>query len=197
MDPAIVITRHSPESGLFHSTIARLHLRLEAQLFSYRSGFLHDLLSTAQFTNMAASVEEWAVPRMSQIMGLDKESARAVLVYTNSLSKQDAANHLAELMGSRPQVLEFITSYNQRRQEPPSAKPSQAVTTNAAAAQSSGAAPSQARPRKKKPQIHALPPRQIVDSDQTTGAYQKRSEDDYMPTATRQRHKDQVADGCL
>ncbi|KAF1827646.1 uncharacterized protein K489DRAFT_310030 [Dissoconium aciculare CBS 342.82] len=144
---------------------------------------------------MAASVEQWAVPRLSQILGLDQDSAQAVIAYTNSLSKQAAADHLAELMGGRPQVLEFITSYNQRRQEPSVSTPPSEAPTNATTPQPAGPGPSQARqPRKKKPQIHALPPRRIADSGDVAGAYQKRNEDDYMPTAARQRHKDQVAD---
>lgn len=147
----------------------------------------------------SASLEQWALPRLAQLLPLDDESLRQVLQYTETLPKDAAAEHLKNLLGDDAKSLEFISSFNLRRKnaaESSAPKPN-APTTAGSNANTNDAPPRRApQNRKKKPNIYALPPRQIESRGDVAGAYQKRSEEDYMPTAARpkQQHKGQVAD---
>jgi hypothetical protein len=116
---------------------------------------------------MASSV--WAQSQLSQLLPLDEDSLQQVLEYTSTLTREAAAEHLKNLLGDSPKALEFISSYNLRR-EPP--------TT----AHSASEAPKPNRkPRQKKPPLNKLPPpRQPEDYGNTSGAYKKRDEDDYI-----------------
>lgn len=150
---------------------------------------------------MANKLETWALPRLQQLLDLDEESLKQVITYADSLSGESAAEHLKNLLGDGAKSLDFISGFNLvRRQQqqqqqqqqiplPPSSAPASASTSTSASSN---------RPHakgKKKANIHALPPRQVEGHGNTTGAYQKRSEeDDYLARPARQRHKDQVAD---
>ncbi|KAI5300182.1 hypothetical protein KEM55_008970 [Ascosphaera atra] len=57
----------------------------------------------------------WAVPRLAKLLPLDEESLTQMLDYTNTLSTEDAAAHLENILGDSPATLEFISSYNGMR----------------------------------------------------------------------------------
>jgi hypothetical protein len=152
-----------------------------------------------------AQLEQWALPRLQQLLPIDDESLREVIHYTATLSKDAAAEHLKNLLGDDARALEFISSFNQRRQNAPAAAPTTAVNHARQEQQrtsppASGSRVPQASGRgsrggKKKANIHALPPRQLAGQGELSGAYQKRDEDDYMPKATKGKtHKEMVAD---
>lgn len=156
---------------------------------------------------MAASLETWAVPRLQQLLPLDEDSLKQIITYTDTLPKDVAAEHLKNMLGDSPQAFEFISSFNMRRQNPPSdaaPKPpaQQSSRSNNAtprtASPASGPDVPRANPRqkkKKKANIHALPARQIEDHGNVSGGYRKRQEEDeYKPKAPKQSHKQQVAD---
>lgn len=156
---------------------------------------------------MAASLETWAVPRLQQLLPLDEDSLKQIITYTDTLPKDVAAEHLKNMLGDSPQAFEFISSFNMRRQKPPSEatpKPApvqQANRSNNAtprtASPASGSEVPRGNPRqqkKKKANIHALPARQVEDHGNVGGGYRKRQEEDYVPRPARQSHKQQVAD---
>ena len=157
---------------------------------------------------MAASLEQWALPRLQQLLPLDEDSVRQVVQYADSLPKDAAAEHLKDLLGDDARALEFISSFNLRRQNAPatlqqSTTPTnhdrQAGTSSPPAGSSSEVPPAArgwrgGRGGKKKANIHALPARQVKDYGDVSGGYVKRAEDDYMPMSSRQKHRETVAD---
>jgi hypothetical protein len=59
----------------------------------------------------------WALPRISRLLPIDHDSLKEVITYSVSLSKEEAAAHLKNLLGDSAQALEFISSFNSRRAE--------------------------------------------------------------------------------
>lgn len=116
----------------------------------------------------------WAQTQLSQLIPLDDDSLRQVLDYTSSLPKDAAAEHLKNLLGDSPKSLEFISSYNARRETP-------------SLSSSTLEPPKSARkPHSKNQPINKLPPpRRPEDYGNTLGAYKKRDEDDYMAGSRR------------
>ncbi|ORX97871.1 putative zinc finger motif, C2HC5-type-domain-containing protein [Clohesyomyces aquaticus] len=118
----------------------------------------------------------WALPQISKILPLDDESLAQIISYSESLPNKEAAEHLQSFLGDSPQALEFITSFNNRRKNHTTSSP------NSQHPSGSLSGVPKAKPRKNrgggigKP----LPPRQPENYGQTTGAYIKREEEDYM-----------------
>ncbi|KAF2689050.1 zf-C2HC5-domain-containing protein [Lentithecium fluviatile CBS 122367] len=124
----------------------------------------------------------WALPQLAKILPLDEESLQQVILYTETLSDREAADHLQNFLGDSPQALEFITSFNNRRRQKAAAGSSQALASN-----DISEVP-KARPRKKKPPLSKLlPPRQPENYGNTSGAYVKKDEDDYIAGQSRSK----------
>ncbi|KAK4690685.1 activating signal cointegrator 1, partial [Lecanoromycetidae sp. Uapishka_2] len=118
------------------------------------------------------SSSTWAQTQLSQLMPLDEDSLRQILDYTSSLSKDAAAEHLKNLLGDSPKSLEFISSFNARREDPKKSAPA------------SESPKSVRKSHQKKPPLRKLPPpRQPEDYGNTLGAYKKREEEDYMASS--------------
>ncbi|KZF20910.1 hypothetical protein L228DRAFT_270175 [Xylona heveae TC161] len=143
------------------------------------------------------SLTAWALPRLANIIPLDEDSLKQILDYACQLPKDAAATHLKDLLGDSPQSLEFITSFNSRR-EAPQASQSSAAAAAAAAAQDAAAASEVPRaPRRSKKQKQPLnklpPPRQAnegtayANASSPSGAYIKRDVEDYMSGAARRK----------
>jgi hypothetical protein len=131
-----------------------------------------------QFVKMDLTV--WALPQLSKILPLDEESLKQVVSYAESLSDREAADHLQNFLGDSPQALEFITSFNTRRRQKAPASSNQSLGSN-----DISEVP-KAKQRKKKPGIgKLLPPRQPENYGNTSGAYVKKDEDDYMAGAPK------------
>ncbi|KAK0939563.1 hypothetical protein LTR29_008812 [Friedmanniomyces endolithicus] len=158
---------------------------------------------------MAASLETWALPRLQQLLPLDEESLKQVVQYADSLPKDAAAEHLKNLLGDESKALEFISSFNMRRQNAPGSLQTKAQTPGRETQQAPAVAPSRGggvpqvsgrggRGGKKRANIHALPPRKVEDSGSMGGgtAYSKHDEQDYIPRAerSRQTHKEMIED---
>ncbi|KAK2816021.1 hypothetical protein FQN49_008061 [Arthroderma sp. PD_2] len=62
-----------------------------------------------------SSLETWAVPRLAKLLPLDDESLKQVITYSSSLSKDESAEHLRNLLDDSPAALEFISAFNSRR----------------------------------------------------------------------------------
>ncbi|KAI7677790.1 hypothetical protein KC353_g22578, partial [Hortaea werneckii] len=70
------------------------------------------------------ALEQWALPRLQQLLPIDDDSLRQVIQYSESLPKDAAADHLKNLLGDDdPKALEFISSFNLRRQNAPPSQP--------------------------------------------------------------------------
>lgn len=146
-------------------------------LFKYSAQSALVLAIQLRYLTMASST--WAMSRLSQLLPLDEESLKQILDYINSLPKDAAAEHLKNLLGDSPKALEFISSFNSRRE----------VSGPSVAAPEFSEAPRK-QPRKKKAPLNKLfPPRQPEDYGNTAGAYHKRDEQVYVG-GRRRSHKE-------
>lgn len=165
---------------------------------------------------MTAAIHAWALPRLQQLLPLDEDSLKQIITYADTLPKDDAAEHLKNLLGDSAHALEFIAGFNLRRQRAPDQTPSRlpgntsqtaavgGTTTAAMGGAAADAAPPpgtrknqapEQRKKKKGRNIHSLPARQLQGHGDTSGAYRKCDEEDYMPKQARQqRHNEQVAE---
>ncbi|KAI5287636.1 glucokinase, partial [Ascosphaera aggregata] len=57
----------------------------------------------------------WALPRIAEILPLDAESLTQLLEYASTLSTEEAAAHLQNILGDSPATLEFVSSFNGMR----------------------------------------------------------------------------------
>ncbi|ATY58768.1 C2HC5 finger [Cordyceps militaris] len=119
--------------------------------------------------------------QLSQLLPLPEDDLQQVLDYGKTLSKADAASHFSNLLGDSPLAIDFIASFNARRETPAAAS-----SSAAASASSSGidGVPRSKRggPKKKKAPLHT-PPARLLDSytGPSVTAYNKQHGDlDYI-----------------
>ncbi|KAI4249392.1 MAG: hypothetical protein LQ352_005673 [Teloschistes flavicans] len=124
---------------------------------------------------MASS--SWALTQIARILPLDEQSLQEILDYSSTLSKDASAEHLRNLLGTSPKALEFITSFNSRRDAPK--LDSQASTPEAPE-------PSRRPKKRKQPLNKPFNPRQPEDHGNVAGGYQKQNEADYMAGKAKQ-----------
>ncbi|KAF2083793.1 zf-C2HC5-domain-containing protein [Saccharata proteae CBS 121410] len=125
----------------------------------------------------------WSRSQLSRLLPMDNDSLDQIIRYTDTLPPESASDHLMELLGDSPAALEFISSFNSRRAPAPSQNPASTRNQNRNDA-SEVPKPRRGGNKQKKP-IHNLPARRPEDFGNTSGAYMKRDEDDYMPTSSR------------
>jgi Putative zinc finger motif, C2HC5-type len=140
---------------------------------------------------MNADLNSWALRQLQRLLPIDEQSLKEVITYAASLSREDGAEHLKNLLGDSPQALEFISSFNSRR--PDKIKP-EPVQLRETAEPLPSAAPHENGPRSrtrgnKKPKapLHSTgPARRPENHGEVMGGYTKSSiEEDYMPKAAR------------
>ena len=138
------------------------------------------------------ALNNWALPQISRLLPLDEDSLKQIIIYTETLTKPAAAEHLKNLLGDSAQALEFISSFNNRRPEPaPEVLPSTSLTSQK---QTSEVPKAARRPAKAKRPLHELPARQVEQYGEPTGAYvKKRDDDDYMAARARPRNEPPLA----
>ena len=129
---------------------------------------------------MASST--WAISQISQLLPLDEESLKQVIDYTNSLPKDAAAEHLKNLLGDSPKALEFISSFNARRETP-----------GPAIVDPETSEPPRKARKKKAPLNKLPPPRRPDDYGDTTGAYHKKDEQEYRAGSRRPQKEPALA----
>ncbi|KAL8723589.1 MAG: hypothetical protein Q9225_000131 [Loekoesia sp. 1 TL-2023] len=122
----------------------------------------------------------WALSQIAHVLPLDEPSLQEILDYTSTLSKDAAAEHLRNLLGTSPKALEFISSYNSRREAPRTeSRPSTPEAPDLTK-----------KPRKKRQPLNKpFNPRQPEDYGNTAGGYQKKTGEDYI-SGQRQQHKE-------
>ncbi|TRX93631.1 hypothetical protein FHL15_005603 [Xylaria flabelliformis] len=131
--------------------------------------------------------------QLSRLLPLPDDELKQVLDYATTLSKSDAADHFRNLLGDSPDAIDFIASFNSRRQAPKSSVTN--ATSSAAASSSSGSGVSSHGPavesvpkfvrgqgKKKKAPLHTPAPRKVLDSGPPAGtAYSKKTlDEDYV-----------------
>ena len=126
----------------------------------------------------------WALNQISRLLPLDEESLNQILEYNSSLPEQKSVEHLQELLGTSPQALEFISSFNARRKSAAHPVPEQASSVDTT--QTVPRAPR--NHRNKKPPLNNLPPpRRPDDYGNVSGGYQKNKDGgEYTPAGSRQ-----------
>ncbi|KAL8635507.1 MAG: hypothetical protein Q9228_007007, partial [Teloschistes exilis] len=124
---------------------------------------------------MASS--SWALTQIAQILPLDEQSLQELLDYSSSLSKDASADHLRSVLGTSPKALEFISSFNSRRDVP---------KNESGPSASEAAEPSRRSRKKKQPLNKPFNPRRPEDYGNVAGAYQKQEEVDYMAGKAKQ-----------
>ncbi|KFY24724.1 hypothetical protein V493_05049, partial [Pseudogymnoascus sp. VKM F-4281 (FW-2241)] len=126
-----------------------------------------------------------SLQQLSKLLPLPEEDLQQVLAYASTLPPQEAVEHFNNLLGESPASIEFISTFNSRRQPAPSSSaPAYANAANNQASSSSSAVPKSTRaPKKKKAQIHTPAPRQVQDTSYAGQgkAYQKKGNDAYVP----------------
>lgn len=137
------------------------------------------------------ALSTWALPHLSRLLPLDDESLKQIIDYSSTLPKEAAAEHLKNLLGDSPQALEFISSFNSRRETP--RKTASDLPGSAALAASGSEATSASetgrKPRKKKATLNKLPPpRRPDDYGNTVGGYLKKEEGDYISGRRHEPH---------
>ncbi|KAL8907461.1 MAG: hypothetical protein Q9171_005847 [Xanthocarpia ochracea] len=132
---------------------------------------------------MASS--SWAISQLSQILPLDEQSLQEILDYTSTLSKDASADHLRNLLGTSPRALEFISSFNARREAP----------TNQSRPSTPEVSESSKKPRKKKQPLNKpFNPRQPEDYGNISGGYRKNDDQEYMSGRSKQPKEPVLAD---
>ncbi|KAJ5101125.1 hypothetical protein N7456_007177 [Penicillium angulare] len=130
-----------------------------------------------------ANLTAWAAPRLSQLLPLDDESLKQIIDYSASLSKDECADHLKNFLGDSPAALEFISSFNSRRDTgAPSPAPAPAPAQASNDAPSNTATGARGRNKKNKKPLHNPgPPRRPDNYGNVGGGYKKADEEeDYM-----------------
>ncbi|KAJ5915876.1 hypothetical protein N7454_010783 [Penicillium verhagenii] len=122
-----------------------------------------------------AAFESWALSQISQLLPLDEESLKQIVNYSASLSKDACADHLKNLLGDSPAALEYITSFNARRD-------SQSTTSYTRDTSSTNNDRPRGKNKKEKRPLHSAgPPRRPDNFGNVGGGYMKADKvEDYM-----------------
>lgn len=132
------------------------------------------LFKKDQSSHTRLFLADMSLSQLSRLLPLPEPDLQQVLDYAATLSKQEAADHFNDLLGESPQSIEFISSFNSKRQSSKLQHPS---TSN----ESNGVPKPARRPPKKKAPLHTPTPRQIHDTYAGQGtAYKKKDEHDFM-----------------
>ncbi|KAI1856511.1 uncharacterized protein JN550_013773 [Neoarthrinium moseri] len=119
--------------------------------------------------------------QLSRLLPLPEEELKQVLDYAATLSKPEAVEHFGNLLGDSPDAIDFISSFNSRRQAPRDSGTAQSQPQSSRP--DHGAVPKHARaPKKKKAPLHTPPPRAVADLGPAPGtAYSKKDiQGDYI-----------------
>ncbi|KAI1765429.1 zf-C2HC5-domain-containing protein [Hypoxylon sp. FL1150] len=120
-----------------------------------------------------------SISQLSRLLPVDEDQLKQVFEYAATLSKSEAAENFRNLLGDSPEAVDFIASYNAKRQDP------KVPPAAAQSGPSSGIAPvpkPTRQPKKPKAQIHTPAPRQVTNLGPAPGtAYNKNMESDYIP----------------
>ncbi len=128
--------------------------------------------------------------QLFRLLPLPDDELKRVLNYAATLSKSEAAEYFRNFLDDTPEAVDFIVSFNSRRQDPKPSRPSP-VNLGAAAAFESGSSSgsrglgptaepvpksNRSHSKKKKPLLHTPAPRGVLESGPAPGtAYNKKN----------------------
>ncbi|KAI1463852.1 zf-C2HC5-domain-containing protein [Daldinia caldariorum] len=114
--------------------------------------------------------------QLSKLLPLPEAELKQVIDYATTLSKPEAAEHFRNLLGESPESIDFIASFNSKRQDP---KACSALSNRSSHIEP---VPKPVRaPKKPKPQLHTPAPRQVTNQGPVPGTvYNKDIESDYI-----------------
>ncbi|PYH97702.1 zf-C2HC5-domain-containing protein [Aspergillus ellipticus CBS 707.79] len=140
----------------------------------------------------------WGVPRLSQLLPLDEESLTQIITYAASLSKEEGADHLKNLLGDSPAAFEFIAAFSSRREPParsPAPSPASSGTSTPTTRNNNSSGTGSKRGKKSKPPLHSAGPVRRPDNfGNVTGGYRKEDQDeDYMSVSSSSRNGQDAA----
>ncbi|KAI1432872.1 C2HC5 finger protein [Xylaria sp. CBS 124048] len=128
--------------------------------------------------------------QLSRLLPLPDDELKQILDYATTLSKAEAVDHFRNLLGDSPEAVDFIATFNSRRQDPkpaaPVSRPSASGTAPSSRCQSTTVEPvpkfNKGQSKKKKAAIHTPAPRRVLESGPPPGAaYSKKDlDDDYV-----------------
>ncbi|KAJ3569884.1 hypothetical protein NPX13_g5926 [Xylaria arbuscula] len=123
--------------------------------------------------------------QLSRLLPLPDDELEQVLQYASTLSKTEAVDHFRNLLGDLPDVVDFIATFNSRRQDPkpPKSSPAHAVTASGSAlAVDPVPRSNKGQAKKKKAPLHTPAPRRIIESSPAPGTiYNKKTlDEDYV-----------------
>ncbi|CRG86200.1 hypothetical protein PISL3812_03203 [Talaromyces islandicus] len=144
---------------------------------------------------MSGDLVAWAVPQLSNLLPLDEESLTQIVTYAAGLSRDESAEHLRNLLGDSPVVLEFVSSFNSRRRggDNNASRPSPQSGTSTPRTDDDDVRPpgkSQGKKSKRKnAPLHSTgPPRRPDNYGDVSGAYKKADQEtDYMVGSSSSR----------
>ncbi|KAL2108184.1 hypothetical protein VUR80DRAFT_4150 [Thermomyces stellatus] len=130
-----------------------------------------------------------SLAQLSRLLPLPDSELQQILDYAATLAKPAAAEHLSNLLGTGPQAVDFISSFNAKRKDAPD-QPGPSGGSPAPASGSDGGvepAPKGKRGKKGKADLHTPQARTVQDSAPFPGtAYNKRDNDlEYIPQSKK------------
>ncbi|KAF6805668.1 C2HC5 finger protein [Colletotrichum sojae] len=118
-----------------------------------------------------------SLAQLKRLLPLPDEELKQVLDYATTLSKSEAAEHFGNLLGDSPQAVEFISSFNSRRQD--TKKPAASAPSSNNTSPPEPAPKASRGPKKKKTNLHTPAARRVEDSAPPPGAsYSKKNQED-------------------
>ena len=135
-----------------------------------------------------------SLSQLSRLLPLPEDELQQILDYASTLSKPEAADHFANLLGDSAQAVSFISSFNSKRNDGRGdAKQPQTTTDQASSSQEQSSSvmepvPKATKgPKKKKAPLHMPQPRRVENSYVGPGIVynKKEQESDYVAAAKR------------
>ncbi|CCF46300.1 hypothetical protein CH063_03837 [Colletotrichum higginsianum] len=116
--------------------------------------------------------------QLSRLLPLPEEELKQVLDYATTLSKTEAAEHFNNLLGDSPQAVEFISSFNSRRQDTKPTAPAPAPSSNSSSAQAPAPKASRGPKKKKQSNLHTPAARQVDAAPPPGASYSKKDREE-------------------
>ncbi|KAK1573602.1 putative zinc finger motif, C2HC5-type-domain-containing protein [Colletotrichum navitas] len=117
-----------------------------------------------------------SLAQLSRLLPLPEEELKQMLDYATTLSKTEAAEHFNDLLGDSPQAVEFISSFNSRRQDTKPTAPTPTPTSSSTGAPAPAPKTSRGRNKKKQSNLHTPAPRQIDAAPPPGASYSKKDQ---------------------
>ncbi|KFH43152.1 hypothetical protein ACRE_060950 [Hapsidospora chrysogenum ATCC 11550] len=126
-----------------------------------------------------------SLAQLSQLLPLPNEELQQIVDYAATLSKPEAVSHFSNLLGDSAQAVDFISTFNSRRQDP--SGPTVPATASSPSNPPDAVPKSKPKGRRKAPAIHTPQARRVDDYAAPSGTvYNKKNTDlEYIPQHQR------------